>query len=71
MNDYDLFHEGAHIEMLLLSYGFEWKKEECTWRHPFVISDKGFSSLSLSNVGLSKTENNIKLLVGMFPIVMN
>ena len=27
-NDYDLLHEGAHIEMLLLNYGFKWKKAE-------------------------------------------
>ena len=26
-NDYDLLHEGAHLEMLLLNYGFKWKKE--------------------------------------------
>ena len=26
-NDYDLLHEGAHIEMLLLNYGFKWKKK--------------------------------------------
>ena len=38
-NDYDLLHNGAHIEMLLLNYGFKWKKENCIWRHPFVITD--------------------------------
>ena len=40
-NDYNLLHEGAHLEMLLLYYGFKWKKENCIWRHPFVITDKG------------------------------
>ena len=25
-NDYDILHNGAHIEMLLLNYGFKWKK---------------------------------------------
>ena len=55
-NDYDLLHEGAHIEMLLLNYGFKWKKENCIWRHPFVITDKGCKNLSFSNVRLTRTE---------------
>ena len=55
-NDYDLLHEGAHIEMLLLNYGFKWKKENCIWRHPFVITDKGNKNLSFSNVRLRRTE---------------
>ena len=55
-NDYDLLHEGAHIEMLLLNYGFKWKKENCILRHPFVISDKGCKNLSFSNVRLMRTE---------------
>ncbi len=32
------------------------KKENCIWRHPFVISDKGFNTFSLSNVRLTGTE---------------
>ena len=59
-NDYDLLHEGAHIEMLLLNYGFKWKKENCIWRHPFVISDKGCKNLSFSNVRLIRTEKTYK-----------
>ena len=55
-NDYDLLHNGAHIEMLLLNYGFKWKKENCIWRHPFVITDKGNENLSFSNVRLRRTE---------------
>jgi len=59
-DDYDLLHKGAHMEMLLLNYGFKWKKENRIWRHPFVISDKGFENLSLSNVRLSKTPKQYK-----------
>ena len=44
-NDHKYLHEGAHIEMLLLNYGFKWKKENCIWRHPFVITDKGCKNL--------------------------
>jgi beta-1,4-mannosyl-glycoprotein beta-1,4-N-acetylglucosaminyltransferase len=58
--DYDLLHEGAHLEMLLLNYGFKWKKENYIWRHPFVISDKGFNSFSLSNVRLTRTTKQYK-----------
>jgi hypothetical protein len=42
--------------MLLLNYGFKWKKENCTWRHPFVITDKGSNKLSFSNVRLTRTK---------------
>ena len=59
-NDYDFLHEGAHIEMLLLNYGFKWKKENCIWRHPFVISDKVCKKLSFSNVRLIRTEKTYK-----------
>ena len=55
-DDYNLLHEGAHIEMLLLNYGFKWKKENCIWRHPFVITDRGNKNLSFSNVRLRRTE---------------
>jgi hypothetical protein len=27
-DDYNLLHEGAHIEMLLLNYGFKWKRDK-------------------------------------------
>jgi len=59
-NDYQLLHEGAHLEMLLLYYGFKWKKENCIWRHPFVITDKGCKKLSFSNVRLTRTEKEYK-----------
>ena len=59
-NDYNLLHEGAHLEMLLLNYGFRWKKENCIWRHPFVITDKGCKKLSFSNVRLTRTEKEYK-----------
>jgi beta-1,4-mannosyl-glycoprotein beta-1,4-N-acetylglucosaminyltransferase len=55
-NDYDLLHNGAHIQMLLLNYGFKWKKENCIWKHPFVITDRGNKNLSFSNVRLRRTE---------------
>ena len=55
-NDYDLLHEGAHIEMLLLNYGFKWKKENYVWRHPFVITDKGCKIFSFNDVRLTRTE---------------
>ena len=55
-DDYDLLHEGAHLEMLLLNHGFKRKKENCIWRHPFVITDKGNKNLSFSNVRLTRTE---------------
>ena len=42
--------------MLLLNYGFKWKKENCIWRHPFVITDRGCNNLSFSNVRLRRTE---------------
>ena len=42
--------------MLFLNYGFKWKKENCIWRHPFVITDKGNKNLSFSNVRLTRTE---------------
>ncbi len=48
--------------MLLLNYGFKWKKENCTWRHPFVITDKGSKKLSFSNVRLIRTK---KLYMGL------
>ena len=46
--------------MILLNYGFKWKKDNYIWRHPFVITDKGFDSLSLSNVRLTKKERHYK-----------
>ena len=46
--------------MLLLYYGFKWKKENCIWRHPFVITDKGCKKLSFSNVRLTRTEKEYK-----------
>ncbi len=46
--------------MLLLNYGFKWKKQNCIWRHPFVRSDKGFDSLSLSGVRLTRTVKQYK-----------
>ncbi len=55
-NDYSLLHEGAHIEMRVLNDGFKWKKENCIWRHPFVITDKGCKKLSFNNVSLTRTE---------------
>ena len=58
--DYNLLNFGAHIEMLLLNYGFKWKKENCIWRHPFVITDKGCKKLSFSNVRLTRTEKEYK-----------
>jgi beta-1,4-mannosyl-glycoprotein beta-1,4-N-acetylglucosaminyltransferase len=55
-NDYDILHNGAHIQMLLLYYGFKWKKENCIWKHPFVITDKGCNNFSFSDVRLTRTE---------------
>ncbi len=55
-DDYNLLHEGAHIEMLLLNYGFKWKKENYIWRHPFIITDKGCNNLSFSHVRLTRTK---------------
>jgi beta-1,4-mannosyl-glycoprotein beta-1,4-N-acetylglucosaminyltransferase len=54
-NDYDILHNGAHIQMLLLYYGFKWKKN-CIWKHPFVITDKGCNNFSFSDVRLTRTE---------------
>ncbi len=36
------------------------EKENCIWRHPIVISDKGFESFSLSNIRLTKTEKQYR-----------
>ena len=56
-NDYDLLHDGSHIEMLLLNYGFKWKKGgNKFWRHPFVITDIGSKIISFSNLRLLPTK---------------
>ena len=57
-HDYNKLNFGAHIEMLLLNYGFRWKKENCIWRHPFVINDIGSKNVSFSNLRLSPTKIN-------------
>jgi beta-1,4-mannosyl-glycoprotein beta-1,4-N-acetylglucosaminyltransferase len=54
--DYNLLNFGAHIEMLLLNYGFKWKKENCIWRHPFVINDIGGKKVSFNDLRLSQTK---------------
>jgi hypothetical protein len=35
------------------------EKENCIWRHPFVINDKGNDNLSFNNVRLSRTKKTI------------
>jgi hypothetical protein len=42
--------------MLLLNYGFKWKKENCIWRHPFVINDIGGKKVSFNDLRLSQTK---------------
>ena len=54
-NDYDILHNGAHIQMLFLNYGFKWEKN-CMWKHPFVITDKGCNNFSFNDVRLTRTE---------------
>jgi hypothetical protein len=58
--------------MLLLNYGFKWKKNNYKWRHPFVITDRGCDNLSFSNlnVRLTSTKKNIIIVVGMFHTVL-
>ena len=51
-NHYDTLHEGKHIQMLLLNYGFRWKKNTM-WFHPFVITDIGTKNLLFSKVRLT------------------
>jgi beta-1,4-mannosyl-glycoprotein beta-1,4-N-acetylglucosaminyltransferase len=55
-NDYNFLHNGAHIQMLFLHYGFKWKKNNCIWKHPFVITDKGCNNFSFNDVRLTRTE---------------
>jgi beta-1,4-mannosyl-glycoprotein beta-1,4-N-acetylglucosaminyltransferase len=49
---YDELDKGKHLEMYLLQYGFNWKKNT-NWYHPFVINDKGTKNLSYSKVRLT------------------
>jgi beta-1,4-mannosyl-glycoprotein beta-1,4-N-acetylglucosaminyltransferase len=55
-NDYNILHNGAHIQMLFSHYGFKWKKNNCIWKHPYVITDKGCSNFSFNDVRLTRTE---------------
>jgi hypothetical protein len=50
----------GHILKCFIKLWFKWKKENCIWRLPFVISDKGFGSLSLNDVKWTKTEKHYK-----------
>ena len=54
---YNFLHEGAHIEMLFLNYGFKWKKNNSLWIHPFVITDIGTKTLSFNDVRLTKKKH--------------
>lgn len=51
-NYYNILDKGLHLQMHLLQYGFNWKKNRW-WYHPFVINDKGTQALSYSKVRLS------------------
>jgi hypothetical protein len=51
-NYYNNLDEGIHLQMTLLQYGFNWKKNSW-WYHPFVINDKGTKNLSYSKVRLT------------------
>ncbi len=42
----------------LLNYGFKWKKNNCIWRHPFVITDKESKTKSFNDSRLRRTEKN-------------
>ncbi len=68
-NDYNLLHEGVHIEMLLLNCGFKWKKENYIWRHPFVITDRICDNLSFSNQN-QKQYNNCGWYVAMLHTIL-
>ena len=51
-NYYNNLDKGLHLQMYLLQYGFNWKKNRW-WYHPFVINDKGTKTLSYNKVRLS------------------
>lgn len=51
-NDYDKLHNGIHIEMIHLLYGFNWKKKN-NWFHQFITTDKGVNNNSLSLMRLT------------------
>jgi beta-1,4-mannosyl-glycoprotein beta-1,4-N-acetylglucosaminyltransferase len=51
-NYYNILDNGMHLQMYLLQYGFNWKKNRW-WYHPFVINDKGTTTLSYSKVRLT------------------